>query len=114
MPLSRQSVGTYPETSLHATGQEIFGQSSQSAEPLWTDRGIKSEISVCELNSTLNKAQAGNERSNILPKSLQARKKPPFTESAQIEGFMETKKISMWTERVFKRKTKRTGKNWHK
>ena len=55
-------------------------QSSQLAVPLWTDSGIKSGISVCKLISTSKKgkerkAQAGNEWSNILPKSLQARKK---------------------------------------
>ena len=54
-------------------------QSSQLAEPLWTDPGLKSEISLRELISTLKKkAQAGNELSNILPKSSHARKKPPF------------------------------------
>ena len=56
-------------------------QSSQLAEPLWTDSGPKSGISVHELTSTLNnnnkKAQAGNEWLNSLPKFLQARKKPP-------------------------------------
>ena len=46
-------------------------QSSQFAEPLWTDRGQESEISVREPISALKKkkAQAGNEWSNILPKS---------------------------------------------
>ena len=48
--------------------------SSQFAEPLWTDPGIKSGIGVRELISTLKKAQAGNEWLNILPKSSQARK----------------------------------------
>ena len=38
MPLSRHSVGTYPETSSHTTCQET------STEPLWTDLGIKSGI----------------------------------------------------------------------
>ena len=53
-------------------------QSSQLAEPLWTDPGLKCGISVHELISTKKtKAQAGNELSNILPKSWQARKKPP-------------------------------------
>ena len=33
----------------------ISSQSSQPAEPLWTDRGIKSGISVRDLISTLNK-----------------------------------------------------------
>ena len=57
-------------------------QSSQLAEPLWTDPGLKSGISVCELISTKKKkkkkAQAGNELSNILPKSSHAREKPPL------------------------------------
>ena len=54
--------------------------SSQLAEPLWTDPGVKGGISMHELISTSKKkkkAQAGNEWSNILPKSSQARKKPP-------------------------------------
>ena len=57
-------------------------QSSQLAEPLWTDRGLKSGLSVRELNFTFKKkkkkAKAGNELSNILPKSSYARKKPPL------------------------------------
>ena len=54
-------------------------QSPQLAEPLWTDPGVKSGISVRELISTLKnkRALAGNEWSNILPQSLHARKKPP-------------------------------------
>ena len=55
-------------------------QSFQLGEPLWTDPGLKSGTSVRELISTLKKkksAQAGNELSNILPKSSQARKKSP-------------------------------------
>ena len=47
-------------------------QSSQFAEPLWTDPGLKSGISVRELISTRKKAQAGNELSNILPKAQMA------------------------------------------
>ena len=50
MPLFRHSMGTYPETSTHATRQ-----SSQLAEPQWIDRGIKSGINVRELISTLKK-----------------------------------------------------------
>ena len=46
-------------------------QSSQLAEPLWTDPGLKSGISVRQL--------AGNELSNILPKSSHVKKKPPLT-----------------------------------
>ena len=61
----------------------IRPQSSQLAEPLWTDFGIKSGISPRELISitkikkTFEKAQAGNEWSYILPRSWQARKQPP-------------------------------------
>ena len=51
MSLSRHSVGTYQETSSHATRQETLGQSSQLAEPLWTDPGQKSGTSVRELIS---------------------------------------------------------------
>ena len=56
-------------------------QSSQLAEPLWTDPDPKSGISLRELISTKKKkkkkAQAGNELSNMLSKSSHARKKPP-------------------------------------
>ena len=55
-------------------------QVSQFAEPLSTDPGIKSGISVCELISTskkqTNKTQAGNEWWNISPKFSQVRNKP--------------------------------------
>ena len=57
-------------------------QSSQLADPLWTDPGLMSGISVRDLTSLKKKkekkkAQAGNELLNILPKSSHARKKPP-------------------------------------
>ena len=69
MPLSKHSVGTYPETNSHATCQGTFGHSRQKlGESLWTDAGIKSGISVRELISTLKKSR------NILLKSSQARK----------------------------------------
>ena len=55
MLLSRHSLGTYSETSSHATCQGTFGQSSQLAEPLWTDPDLKSGISVHELISISNK-----------------------------------------------------------
>ena len=52
--LSRHSVGTYQETSQP--------QSSQPAEPLWTEPGMKSGISVRELISTSKKkVLAGND-----------------------------------------------------
>ena len=60
---------------------DLRPQSSQVAEPLWIDPGIKSAISVRELISTSKKkeekAQAGDEWSNIFPKSSQVRKKLP-------------------------------------
>ena len=62
MSLSGHSVGTYPERA-HLSGN-IRPHSSQLAEPLWTDLGIKSGLSVRELTATLKKkkkkAQAGN------------------------------------------------------
>ena len=43
MPLSRHSAGTYPENELTRNlSGNIRPQSSQLAEPLWTDPGIKS------------------------------------------------------------------------
>ena len=51
--LSGHSVGTYQETSMHATCQgNTWPQSSQLAEPLWTDPGFESGIGVRELIST--------------------------------------------------------------
>ena len=95
MLLSRHSVGTYSETSSHATCQRIRPQSSQLADPLWTDPGTKSGISVCELIYTSKQktkqkgggARARNEWSNILPKSSQARKKPPPPSTTYYCGF---------------------------
>ena len=64
----------------------IRPQSSQLSEPLWTDLGVKSGISVLELISTpppkkkkkkKKNTQAGNEWSNILLKYVQASQKPP-------------------------------------
>ena len=56
MPLSRHSVGTYLETnSQRISSENIQLQSSQLAEPLWTDPGLNSGISVRELISTLKK-----------------------------------------------------------
>ena len=81
MPLSGHSVGTYPETSSHATlSGNTRPQSSHLAEPLSTGPGLKSGISVHKLVATTKKkkkAQAGNQRSNILLRSSQAREKPP-------------------------------------
>ena len=64
-------------------------KSSQLAEPLWTDPGLKSRISVRKLISSSKrkkekKGQMWNEWSNILPKSSQARKKPPSPVSQSV------------------------------
>ena len=48
MLLPSHSVGTHQEMSSHATRQ---AQSSQLAEPLWTDPGLKSGISMHKLMS---------------------------------------------------------------
>ena len=57
MPLSRQNVGIYQETNelTRNSSGNARSQSSQLAEPLWTDPGLKSGISLRELISTLNK-----------------------------------------------------------
>ena len=66
MPLCRQSVRTYQEASSHTTHQGTLSQSSQLAEPLWTDPGLKSGISVHDLISSLKKkVQKGNELLNV-------------------------------------------------
>ena len=58
-------------------------QSSQLAEPLWTDPGLKSGFGVRELIATLEKKKKqkspGGERivEHSQKKNLQARKKPP-------------------------------------
>ena len=54
------------------SGELSEPQSSQLAEPLSTDPGLKSGINVRE------RKKRENEWSNILPKSSQARKKPPI------------------------------------
>ena len=56
MPLSRQSVGIYQETNSHATHQGTLAYSCLSS--LWTDPGLKSEISVRELISSFKKKSA--------------------------------------------------------
>ena len=65
-------------------------QLSQLAEPLWTDPGPKSGISVRDLLSTSKKrkkeAHAGNEWSNIFPKFSLARKKPQPSLAADGTG----------------------------
>ena len=53
MPLSRHSVETCQENELTRNPSgNTWPQSTQLAEPLWTDPGLKSGISVRELIST--------------------------------------------------------------
>ena len=70
MPLSRHTVGTYQENELtRNSSRNTQPESSQLAEPLWIDPGLKSGISVRELISTPKKkkkekkkeVQVGNE-----------------------------------------------------
>ena len=63
----------------HNSSGKTQSKSPQLTEPLLTDPGLKSGNSVRELISALKKkkAQALNELSNSLPKSLHARKKLP-------------------------------------
>ena len=54
--LSRHSVGTHQENMLTRNWSgNARSQSSEFAEPLWTDSGLKSGISVRELISTSKK-----------------------------------------------------------
>ena len=73
MPLSRHNEGTSGNELTRILSGNTRPQSSQLAEPLWTDPGT---TSVSTLKKK-KKAQAGNKWANILPKSSQARKKPP-------------------------------------
>ena len=58
MPLSRHSVGTYQENELTRNSSgNAPSQSSQLAEPLWTDPGLMSGISLHNLISTLKKKE---------------------------------------------------------
>ena len=53
MLLSRHSMGTLSGNKLTRNSSgNILSQSSQLDEPLWTDSGLKSGISVRELVST--------------------------------------------------------------
>ena len=73
-------------------------QSSQLAEPSWIDPGLKSGTSALELISTskkTKKAQAGNEFSNILPKSSPARNKPPRREGARLVSRMTSVRLHL-------------------
>ena len=82
MPLSRYSVEIYQATNSHATRQgNSRPQSSQLAEPLWTDPGLKSEISVRELISIQKKKRsAGGDRMlQPSPKSSGARRQATIT-----------------------------------
>ena len=55
MPPSRHSVGTYRRNKLTCNSSgKTWSQSSQLAEPMWTDPGRKNGISVHELISLKN------------------------------------------------------------
>ena len=58
MPLSRHSMGTFPENELTRNlSGSTRPQSFQIAEPPWTDPGTKSGIRVRELISTSKKKE---------------------------------------------------------
>ena len=97
MPLSRHGVETYQETSSHATRQGTLGQSSQLAEPLWTDPGLVSGISLHELISTFKKksirgmnCQTFSENTRTRGKShhhhVVTRNKGPYSSSQSIKS----------------------------
>ena len=94
MPLSRHSGENLSgnELTRNLSGN-LRPQSSQLAEPLWTDPSLKNGISVRELISTSKKkkkaqAGAGYEWSNILPKSLQAWKTGTEGDDLDIKGLL--------------------------
>ena len=77
MLLSRHSVGTYQEMSSHATHQGTLGfKSSQLAEPLWTDPGIREELHF------ENKSAGMEWMIEHSPKILASEEKPPPPPSA--------------------------------
>ena len=55
MPLSRNSVGTYPETSSRSLSGNFRPQSSELPEPLWTDPGMKEWNKCTQANLHLKK-----------------------------------------------------------
>ena len=62
MRLSRHTMGTYPET-IHKQLVREHSHSHQLTEPLWTDPGLKSGVSVHKLISTYNnKKSTGKDR----------------------------------------------------
>ena len=67
--LSRPRLGTCREMNSYATGN-TRSQSSQLAEPLWTDPDQKSEINVRELISTLKKKKKKERRQEINGRTL--------------------------------------------
>ena len=77
--LFRHSVGTYLGNELtRKSPGNTWPQSSQLAETLWTDPGLKNGIVVRELIFNPKKkkqASAGSESSNVPPKSSHTRKK---------------------------------------
>ena len=76
MPQSRQCGNPSENELTRNLSGNIRQQSSQPAEPLWTDPGPKSGISMRELISIKkNKKQAGNEWSNLLPKIFASEEK---------------------------------------
>ena len=77
MPLSRQSVGISQENELtRILSGNTRSQSSQLAEPLWTDPGLKSGINLRALNLKKKPRQRMSCRT-FSQTSLQARKNPP-------------------------------------
>ena len=76
MLLSRHSVGPYPENKLTCNlSGNIWPQSSQLVEPLRSDPGIKSGISVRDLIPTLKKKKGGLEMVEHSPKTLASKRK---------------------------------------
>ena len=86
MPLSRHSVGTLSgnELTRNSSGN-TRSQSSQLAEPLWTNPGVKSEISVRKLISTLKKQKQTqtNKQKNTRRRGMNCR---TFSRNPRMRG----------------------------
>ena len=100
--LTRHSLGTYQGIELTRNSSvNTRPQSSQFAEPLWTDPGIKSEISVRELISTKKgrekerKVQAGNRQT--FPPNARSEEKAT-TESVKLFRKESSVRLISFTE----------------
>ena len=119
IPLSRHSVGTYPETSPHATCQGTFGYSRLSSlSHCGLILAYMSGMKKCA-RVNLHFTKSTQKRSSIFSKSSQARKPPslPYLsfvwhskgiiiQKAQVSGFVAGNVFCLhidWSRKVYKK-----------